>query len=258
MPTGSRPYGQNRFDAIHPSFNTEETLALVTNGGHPPFSPYGDTWDEAFRELSENGYIFETAIDNPEGKHPNYNGKCVGVGELRVNLTDYYIKQGKSVSEALANTCTRVFTDNVTVILSEAEPDKVFACRACRPMYAVTTKGETYIATTRFAFSDELNQEEVFSLPLMHVCEVSREGLKITSDRIRRDKVCDVTPYAYHEAYDRIVKELAARHPEIQRPEKELLLLASRWEIRHGGLSGRTAQQFINDLAGRAHGETTW
>ena len=33
--------------------------------------------------------------------------------------------------------------------------------------------------------------------------------------------------------------------------EEELLLLANRWELRHGGVSGRTAQQFINYLAGK-------
>ena len=30
------------------------------------------------------------------------------------------------------------------------------------------------------------------------------------------------------------------------------LRLANRWEIRHGGISGRTAQQMINYLAGKA------
>ena len=58
--------------------------------------------------------------------------------------------------------------------------------------------------------------------------------------------------------FDRIVRELAARHPEITLSEQELLRLAARWEIRHGGLSGRTAQQFINDLAAQSMGETSW
>ena len=51
-----------------------------------------------------------------------------------------------------------------------------------------------------------------------------------------------------------IVKELAKRRPNIHIDEAELLNLANRWEIRHGGISGRTAQQFINYLEGR---ETT-
>ena len=50
-----------------------------------------------------------------------------------------------------------------------------------------------------------------------------------------------------------IVKELAQRRPNIQIDEEELLNLANRWEIRHGGISGRTAQQFINYLEGREY-----
>lgn len=51
--------------------------------------------------------------------------------------------------------------------------------------------------------------------------------------------------------YHDIVKALAQRQLHTQMSEEELLLLANRWEIRHGGISGRTAQQFINYLAGK-------
>lgn len=47
-----------------------------------------------------------------------------------------------------------------------------------------------------------------------------------------------------------IVKVLAERHG-IQMPEEELLLEANKWELAHGGLSGRTAQQFIDYLLGQ-------
>ena len=48
-----------------------------------------------------------------------------------------------------------------------------------------------------------------------------------------------------------IVRELAKRRPNIQINEAELIALANRWELRHGGISGRTAQQFINYIEGR-------
>ena len=51
--------------------------------------------------------------------------------------------------------------------------------------------------------------------------------------------------------YHDIVKGLAERQLQLNMSEEELLLLANRWEIRHGGVSGRTAQQFINYLAGK-------
>ena len=45
-----------------------------------------------------------------------------------------------------------------------------------------------------------------------------------------------------------IVKALAAKNPALSLPEAELLARANQWEMRHGGLSGRTAQQFIHAL----------
>ncbi len=51
------------------------------------------------------------------------------------------------------------------------------------------------------------------------------------------------------EEYQTIVKELANRLG-ISIEEEELIRKATQWELRHGGLSGRTAQQFLNDLAG--------
>lgn len=52
--------------------------------------------------------------------------------------------------------------------------------------------------------------------------------------------------------FNHIVTELAKRYPEIGLSEEELLAKANMWEMSHGGISGRTAQQFINDLAGKA------
>ena len=49
--------------------------------------------------------------------------------------------------------------------------------------------------------------------------------------------------------FQEIVKELAKAN-QIDLPEEELLLMANKWELTHGGLSGRTAQQFIDYLLG--------
>ncbi|OEC87054.1 MULTISPECIES: ATP-binding protein [Methanobacterium] len=50
--------------------------------------------------------------------------------------------------------------------------------------------------------------------------------------------------------YFNIVINLARRHPEIKLTDEELRAEASKWEMRHGGMSGRTAQQFIDSLLG--------
>ena len=49
--------------------------------------------------------------------------------------------------------------------------------------------------------------------------------------------------------FQEIVKVLAEKHG-ISMPQEELLLEANKWELSNGGLSGRTAQQFIDHLLG--------
>ena len=50
--------------------------------------------------------------------------------------------------------------------------------------------------------------------------------------------------------FQAIVKGLAERNG-LDIPEEELLLEANKWELSHGGLSGRSAQQFIDHLLGK-------
>ena len=54
--------------------------------------------------------------------------------------------------------------------------------------------------------------------------------------------------------YKEIVLELARRMPGVELPEEEILKLANIWDMSHGGLSGRSARQFIDDLAGKLSG----
>ena len=49
--------------------------------------------------------------------------------------------------------------------------------------------------------------------------------------------------------FQAIVKALAARQG-VEMDEEELMVKANAWEVRHGGFSGRTAQQFVHYLEG--------
>ena len=51
--------------------------------------------------------------------------------------------------------------------------------------------------------------------------------------------------------YFDIVRNLAKKYPQITLSDEELCAQANKWELSHGGISGRTAQQFINYLAGK-------
>lgn len=54
--------------------------------------------------------------------------------------------------------------------------------------------------------------------------------------------------------FQNIVRVLADKY-HIHMPEADLLLEANKWELSHGGLSGRTATQFIANLRSKLKGE---
>lgn len=60
-----------------------------------------------------------------------------------------------------------------------------------------------------------------------------------------------VIPHQPQKNIIKIVSGLAERMEDISMSKEELLAEANKWELSHGGRSGRTAQQFINYLAGQ-------
>lgn len=57
-------------------------------------------------------------------------------------------------------------------------------------------------------------------------------------------------PSPVRREYHKIVRALAAKQLHYAITDEDLIAGADRWEIRHGGISGRTAQQYIDYLAG--------
>lgn len=53
--------------------------------------------------------------------------------------------------------------------------------------------------------------------------------------------------------FNEIVIQLARRYPQITLTDDELKLKANQWELSHGGMSGRCAEQFVNYLLGQCN-----
>lgn len=106
----------------------------------------------------------------------------------------------------------------------------------------------------REKFSDKEERQ-----PALKIDDLQREELH-TGDTVQ-EKLSLVSRFGvtiYFAAPDKkefqnIVKVLAERY-HVEMPEEELLLEANKWELAHGGLSGRCAQQFIDHLLGRNKG----
>ena len=63
--------------------------------------------------------------------------------------------------------------------------------------------------------------------------------------------ICYSTPARTH--YHEIVRALAKKQLGYDIDDAQLISGANAWEIRHGGVSGRAAQQYINHLAGTSN-----
>lgn len=116
----------------------------------------------------------------------------------------------------------------------ETKPDNVL-------IYA--TSNRRHIIRETWGDRSDMEQDEG-----MHRSDTMQEKLSL----VARFGVTISYSKPSQKEYFRIVKELAKRYPEITLSEQELCAQANQWELSHGGISGRTAQQFINYLAGRA------
>jgi len=93
----------------------------------------------------------------------------------------------------------------------------------------------------RETFKDKQEREEE-----LHVNDTVQEKLSLVS----RFGVSIYFGSPDKKQFQQIVQTLADRYG-VAMSEDELLLKANQWELSHGGLSGRTAQQFIDYLLGQ-------
>ena len=101
------------------------------------------------------------------------------------------------------------------------------------------TSNRRHLIRENFSDKEEIRQD-------MHTSDTVQEKLSLYT----RFGVSIYFGSPTKKEFQIIVKELAKRYG-ITMPEEELLLEANKWELSHGGLSGRTAQQFINYLLGK-------
>ena len=93
----------------------------------------------------------------------------------------------------------------------------------------------------RETFKDKQDRDEE-----LHVNDTVQEKLSLVS----RFGVSIYFGSPDKKQFQKIVSTLADRYG-VRMSEDELLLTANQWELSHGGLSGRTAQQFIDYLLGQ-------
>lgn len=112
----------------------------------------------------------------------------------------------------------------------EKKPDNVL-------IYA--TSNRRHLIREKFSDKEEIRED-------MHTSDTVQEKLSLYA----RFGVTIYYGAPNKKEFQNIVQVLADKY-QVQMDTETLLLEANRWELSHGGLSGRTAQQFINYLLGK-------
>ncbi len=112
----------------------------------------------------------------------------------------------------------------------EKKPDNVL-------IYA--TSNRRHLIRETFSDKEEIRED-------MHTSDTVQEKLSLYA----RFGVTIYFGAPNKKEFEQIVAALAKKN-EINMTKEELFAEANKWELSHGGLSGRTAQQFINYLLGR-------
>lgn len=101
------------------------------------------------------------------------------------------------------------------------------------------TSNRRHLIRENFSDKEEIRED-------MHTSDTVQEKLSL----VARFGVSIYFGAPDKKQFQEIVKVLAERY-HVTLSEEKLLAEANKWELSHGGLSGRTAQQFINYLLGQ-------
>ena len=170
-----------------------------------------------------------------------------------LRMIEIYKHQFRDLSEIIATVKNRnyrfiIFIDDLSFEENELEykflkavieggvetrPDNILIYATSNRRHLIK---ETWTDRNDMEFSDDMHRSDTMEEKLSLA---ARFGVTINFNAPNRK--------LYHD----IVKAIAERQLTVKMSEEELLAAANRWELRHGGISGRTAQQFINFLEGK-------
>ena len=209
----TRPGGDPlTFNFAHPFPTPDETMVGITNGT-APFQKYYEDTQRVTDMLEDAGYKFRgEAFGVGETKFPKVkNGANVSCVETRTNYVHYLYNQGMSMTAAMAKMAVDCYTDSVFGALNVATPDRFYILRTTRPAISLKADDGVYLATTRFAFPDGL-RGEVKQLPVMYPCEITRDGVTVSNDKMTGcEEISEITDYTLEEGYNRIVNLLKGK-----------------------------------------------
>lgn len=253
----SRPGGTpETMNAAHPFVTMDETMAGVTNGTGRGMTPKNAV--EILKEmLEDNGYQFrgEMFVDDPYLPLLR-NGARISSVEVRLNSVHHYHKHlGMSIPAAMARVDSEMYKDGVLGIMSLDTPDRLYFLRTSRPLTTLKAEDGMYMASCRFAFPEDL-EGEVRQLPVMHPCEVFKEKIVVSEEKIQGEEVSEITEYTFSEGYRRISELLSGKEDApLHFDDLELFIWQENRDLFEGDHTLIQDARLVYDVLWRLHEE---
>ena len=211
----SRSKGGGGVEWGHPFTNRDGSLSYIANGGFKGFESDGlfQKRGELATELEQKGYLFRSKVAGNMKGYPNLaNGGTVHCSDLQCQHIASLIDEGLSPAEAMAKSNSQYPSAIVGLCMHENVPDKVFVTRLTCPMnVGITEDGDTYFATTLFAFPEDVKFRTIELLPAATVFELFKGGYKATEYPVAIHNILPLTPALWHDAYEAVEKMLTGR-----------------------------------------------
>ena len=186
-------------------------MAAIANGTQSGPN-YCEIAQKVTTMLEEDGYGFRDNVFGKNSQLPHLkDGSYINSTSTRLVLTEKYIKEGMSISAALARANEELFSDVVFSVLNVATPDRFYVIRTTRPALSLKTDDGVYVTTSRFGFPEEF-QDKAEMLPLFSTCEITKDNVIVSNERMNPcDQVAEVTDHTLEEGYKRICAMLKGK-----------------------------------------------
>ena len=251
----SRPSGSPQmYGFAHPSVSGDEDMALVANGTAHGFMLDAQIVQALVTELENEGYYFRSAsYVNRNGAHAK-DGASISNVDTRMYLAQRHFKNGKTLSESMALSAAQYYKDAAMAAINVNEPDRVVAVRTSRPLCTYSDEHGTYLASTCFAFPDEV-MDRAQQLPLQQACAITKEGVQFCEKMVGVEGHAEVSDDVLNEGYRRICEFISGKENANYFDQIELMLWNKMRDIFPGNHTLIQDARLVYDVLYRLHRE---
>lgn len=199
----------------HPFLSRGKKIAYIANGTDGVFDTEENTEKKCAlaKRLEQEGAVFTSKTTGAVGAYPLLaDGTAIHVSDLRCQHIASLTQKGISVDEAMSLDISYIPSEVVGLVMHEKYADRIFVSRVNYPMMiAVSTDGDTYLATTAMAFPEDVEFRIIEALPPATTVEVYEGGYKMSPHPVKINNVAAVTPDIWYNAYNRIEKLISGK-----------------------------------------------